>query len=98
MVTEIEQAFHNPLNRRLEGTFLFPVPEGATLRKFTMEIDGKVPRNRLPMQVKVAYGVEQACQFFDTIANGPYQDEEVVAKDGYFPMPAELCAEVAAEL
>lgn len=40
-VTEIEQAFHNPLNRRLEGTFLFPVPDGATLRKFTMEIDGK---------------------------------------------------------
>jgi Ca-activated chloride channel family protein len=40
-VTEIEQEFKNPTGRRLEGTFLFPVPKGASLRKFTMEIDGK---------------------------------------------------------
>ncbi len=40
-VTEIAQEFRNPTDRRLEGTFLFPVPKGAQLRKFTMEIDGK---------------------------------------------------------
>ncbi|HSH15279.1 MAG TPA: VIT domain-containing protein, partial [Verrucomicrobiae bacterium] len=40
-VTEIAQEFKNPTGRRLEGTFLFPVPRGAQLRKFTMEIDGK---------------------------------------------------------
>ncbi len=40
-VTEIAQEFKNPTNLRLEGTFLFPVPKGAQLRKFTMEIDGK---------------------------------------------------------
>jgi len=40
-VTEIAQEFRNPTNLRLEGTFLFPVPKGAQLRKFTMEIDGK---------------------------------------------------------
>ena len=39
--THVQQEFHNPLTRRLEGTFLFPVPEGAQLKKFTMEIDGK---------------------------------------------------------
>lgn len=40
-VTEIAQEFKNPTGRRLEGTFLFPVPRGALLRKFTLEIDGK---------------------------------------------------------
>lgn len=40
-VTEVSQEFKNPTGRRLEATFLFPVPKGAQLRKFTMEIDGK---------------------------------------------------------
>jgi len=39
--TTVEQEFYNPNNTRLEGTFLFPVPKGAHLDKFTMEIDGK---------------------------------------------------------
>ncbi len=39
--TKIQQAFHNPTGRRLEGTFLFPVPRGAQLKSFTMEINGK---------------------------------------------------------
>ncbi len=40
-VTRIEQEFYNPNPSRLEGTFVFPVPKGAQLNKFTMEIDGK---------------------------------------------------------
>jgi Ca-activated chloride channel family protein len=39
--TSIEQEFFNPNPVRLEGTFLFPVPKGAHLDKFRMEIDGK---------------------------------------------------------
>lgn len=39
--TDIDQEFFNPNNQRLEGTYLFPVPKGAQLNKFTMEIDGK---------------------------------------------------------
>ncbi len=39
--TKVEQDFFNPGDLRLEGTFLFPVPAGAHLDKFTMEIDGK---------------------------------------------------------
>jgi Ca-activated chloride channel family protein len=39
--TSIEQEFYNPNNSQLEGTFVFPVPKGAHLDKFTMEIDGK---------------------------------------------------------
>lgn len=40
-VTGIEQEFYNPNPQRLEGTFLFPVPKGAQINKFTMEIGGK---------------------------------------------------------
>ncbi|MFA6544550.1 MAG: VIT domain-containing protein [Limisphaerales bacterium] len=40
-VTTIEQEFYNPNPARLEGTFLLPVPKGAQLNRFTMEIDGK---------------------------------------------------------
>ncbi len=40
-VTSIEQEFYNPNSQRLEGTFLLPVPKGAHLSKFTLEIDGK---------------------------------------------------------
>jgi Ca-activated chloride channel family protein len=40
-VTTIDQEFHNPNAARLEGTFIFPIPKGAHLDKFTMEIDGK---------------------------------------------------------
>src|SRR5215213_5550245 len=39
--TTIEQEFYNPNSRQLEGTFLFPVPKGAHINKFKMEIDGK---------------------------------------------------------
>jgi Ca-activated chloride channel family protein len=39
--TSIEQEFYNPNSRRVEGTFLFPVPKGAAISKFSMEINGK---------------------------------------------------------
>src|SRR5947208_1592960 len=40
-VTSVDQEFYNPNPRQLEGTFLFPVPKGAHIDKFTMEIGGK---------------------------------------------------------
>jgi Ca-activated chloride channel family protein len=40
-VTRVDQEFYNPNPRSLEGTFLFPLPRGAHLNKFTMEIDGQ---------------------------------------------------------
>ncbi|MGB0580719.1 MAG: VIT domain-containing protein [Limisphaerales bacterium] len=39
--TTIEQVFHNPNSRQVEGTFLFPVPKGAQLDGFTLEINGQ---------------------------------------------------------
>jgi Ca-activated chloride channel family protein len=39
--TSVDQEFYNPSHQRLEGTYLFPVPKGAQIDKFTMEIGGK---------------------------------------------------------
>jgi len=40
--TEVDQAFYNPGDRRLEGTYVFPLPSGATIDRFSMEIGGKM--------------------------------------------------------
>ena len=38
--TSVDQEFLNPNNARMEGTYLFPLPDGATIDKFSMDIDG----------------------------------------------------------
>src|SRR5438270_131043 len=40
-VTQVEQSFRNHTDRPLEATYLFPVPRGASVRKFTMWVDGR---------------------------------------------------------
>jgi Ca-activated chloride channel family protein len=40
-VTKVTQVFHNPADRALEATYVFPVPKGASVRKFAMWVDGK---------------------------------------------------------
>ena len=40
--TTVEQVFHNPGSSRLEGTWIFPLPPGARIEFFKMEIDGKM--------------------------------------------------------
>lgn len=39
-LTEIDQTFFNPTGAQLEGQYLFPVPKGAVLSKFSMFVDG----------------------------------------------------------
>lgn len=39
-VTEVDQVFVNPNPRRVEGTYLFPLPEGAAIDRFSMWVDG----------------------------------------------------------
>lgn len=58
--TDIDQEFFNPNDQPLEGSYLFPVPKGAQLDKFAMEIDGKqVEAELLP--------AEQARQIYEDI-------------------------------
>jgi Ca-activated chloride channel family protein len=39
--TKVEQTFRNHTNRELEVTYVFPVPKGASVNKFTMLVNGK---------------------------------------------------------
>ena len=40
-VTKIDQVFHNPNPRQLEGTYIFPLADDVAVQKFTMFMDGK---------------------------------------------------------
>jgi Ca-activated chloride channel family protein len=40
-VTKVDQEFYNPNDRQLEGTYLFPIPTGAQIDKFSMDIGGQ---------------------------------------------------------
>ena len=40
-VTRVEQTFRNHTNQNLEATYIFPVPKGASVNKFTMWVNGK---------------------------------------------------------
>src|SRR6266550_4978355 len=39
-VTSVDQEFYNPSAARTEGTYLFPLPRGAHIDKFSMDING----------------------------------------------------------
>ena len=40
-VTTVEQVFHNHTPRQLEAQYVFPIPRGAVMSRFTMLINGK---------------------------------------------------------
>jgi Ca-activated chloride channel homolog len=46
-VTHVEQAFRNHTDRQLEATYVFPVPRGASVNKFTMWVNGREVRGEL---------------------------------------------------
>src|SRR5262249_23962136 len=46
-VTRVEQTFRNHTQRQLEATYIFPVPKGASVNKFTMWVDGKETKGEM---------------------------------------------------
>jgi len=40
-VTDIDQTFYNPTSNSLQGYYIFPIPKGTVIDKFSMFIDGK---------------------------------------------------------
>ena len=45
--TRVEQTFRNHTARPLEATYVFPVPKGASVNKFTMWVNGKETKGEL---------------------------------------------------
>ncbi|MFL5758752.1 MAG: VIT domain-containing protein [Thermomicrobiales bacterium] len=58
--TRIDQVFNNPNDWVAEGTYIFPIPDGATVDKFTMVIDGD------PVEAKIL-SADQARAIYDDI-------------------------------
>ena len=52
-VTKVEQTFRNHTSRRLEATYIFPVPEGASITDFAMWVNGQRVKALLDGDVKV---------------------------------------------
>jgi Ca-activated chloride channel family protein len=46
-VTTVEQVFRNHTDRNLEATYIFPVPKGASVHKFSMAVNGKDVKGEL---------------------------------------------------
>lgn len=46
-VTSVDEEFVNPNHQQLEGTYLFPLPQGAHIDKFSMDINGKMQEAEL---------------------------------------------------
>lgn len=40
-LTRVDQEFENPFDVDLEGTYIFPLPAGAAVDRFSMKVDGK---------------------------------------------------------
>lgn len=45
--TTVDQEFYNPNRERLEGTYVFPLPQGAQIDKLFLEIGGKMTEAEL---------------------------------------------------
>ena len=46
-VTSVDEEFVNPNGVQLEGTYLFPLPQGAHIDRFSMDINGKMQEAEL---------------------------------------------------
>ncbi len=53
-ITTVEQSFRNHTDRQLEATYIFPLPKGANVNKFTMWVDGREQAGELLDSKKAA--------------------------------------------
>lgn len=75
--TIVDQEFYNPNNQRLEGTYLFPIPRGAQIDKFTMDIGGKMVEAELLPAAKARQIYEDIVRKLKDPALLEYADRDV---------------------
>ena len=86
--TEIDQVFHNPMAWEVEGTYLFPLPAGASFSAFSMFVDGA------PLQAEIL-PADEARRIYEEIVRQRIDPAllEYVGRGAYrariFPIPAE---------
>lgn len=86
--TQIDQVFLNPQLRDIEGTYLFPLPAGASFSAFSMHVDGK------PLAAEILKA-EEARKIYEEIVRQRIDPAllEYVGQGAYrariFPIPAQ---------
>jgi Ca-activated chloride channel homolog len=75
--TSVDQEFYNPNPQRLEGTYLFPIPRGAQIDKFTMDIGGKMVEAELLPAAKARAIYEDIVRKLKDPALLEYADRDV---------------------
>lgn len=75
--TSVDQEFYNPNNQQLEGTYLFPIPRGAQIDKFTMDIGGKMVEAELLPAAKARAIYEDIVRKLKDPALLEYADRDV---------------------
>jgi len=83
--THVDQVFHNPSSQRLEGTYLFPVPKGAKLDKFQMEVNGEMVEAELLAADKARKIYEDIVRRMKDPALLEYVDQDLI-KVRIFPI------------
>lgn len=58
--TTFTMVFHNPSERTLEGNFVFPLPDGAVVSRYALDVNGKM-REGVPVEK------ERATQVFEAV-------------------------------
>ncbi len=75
--TSVDQEFFNPNQQQLEGTYLFPIPKGAQIDKFTMDIGGKMVEAELLPAAKAREIYENIVRKLKDPALLEYADRDV---------------------
>src|ERR1700722_14682441 len=75
--TTVDQEFYNPNPQRLEGTYLFPVPKGSQIDKFTMDIGGQQVEAELLPAAKARHIYEDIVRKMRDPALMEYADRDV---------------------
>jgi hypothetical protein len=87
--TEVEHVFYNPAQGRArEGTFRFPVPDGAMLTGMAMEVDGKLVEGEIVERDKAREIYEQTVDQMEDPALLEWEQGNWF-KLRVFPIPAE---------
>jgi Ca-activated chloride channel homolog len=86
-VTEIEETFYNPTDRRAEGVFYFAIPAGAAVTRLAMWVDGTLVEGELVEREKAARVYETIVRRMQDPALMEWQDGQVF-KTRIFPIEA----------
>lgn len=86
-VTSIEQVFKNHTDRPLEATFVFPIPEGATVSDFSLWINGKKTKGAVLEKKEARQIYESIVRRVEDPGLIEYLDGKLF-KASIFPIPA----------